>query len=227
MSQSGQRFDGIARHVPWLALLSSCAGLLASALPASSLLAFTRRGLHQAQLWRLWTGHFVHYGSAHLWGDLLAFAIWAALVEGESRRVLGATLLVGAPLLSCMFAWVHPEVSQYRGLSALDAALVVELIVLRGFRGSADDGGPRRGVGPWLTRQLGSSWLQGIGVVSLCLSVAKMGYEFSAGHALLAPDLGPGVMLLPSAHGFGALLGLAISLLVGRSHWRGTRLSPV
>ena len=199
-------------RLPWVALLSTCVGLLASALPAASVLAYTAEGMRRAEWWRLWTGHFVHYGSAHLWGDLLAFAVWAALVESESRPVLVTTLLLGTPLLSCLFAWACPELSEYRGLSALDAALVVELIVLRGFITSTSSA--EHGLGPWLTRTLGRKVLRSIGCACLCLSVLKVGYEFYAGHALLARDLGRGVALLPAAHAFGVLVGLAVCLLV-------------
>jgi hypothetical protein len=46
-----------------------------------------------------------------------------------------------------------------------------------------------------------------VGIASLSLFALKTGYEFVVGHALLAPDLGPGVRLLPAAHVFGALAG--------------------
>jgi membrane associated rhomboid family serine protease len=198
---------------PWVALLATSLGLLASALPAAPhALAYTAVGLEKGQWWRLWTGHFVHYGKAHLWGDLLAFAVWAALVESESRRVLVTTLVIGAPLLSCAFWLACPGLGEYRGLSSLDAALVIELIVLRGFAARAGAAG--QGLGPWLTRTVGGRALRAVGWISLGLFALKTAYEYAAGHALLAPDLGRGVQLLPSAHAFGGLLGLAVCLAV-------------
>jgi len=197
-----------------VALLASLAGLLASVLPAQRILAFTAAGMQRGELWRLWTGHFVHYGSAHLWGDWLAFVVWAALVESESRRALVATLLIGAPLLLFVLELACTALGEYRGLSGIDTALVIELILLRGF--ACRRTGSERGLGPWLTRLLGRSALRVIGGASLCLSVLKIGYEFQAGHALLAHDLGFGVKLLPAAHAFGALIGLGFALLFGR-----------
>lgn len=203
----------VIRRLPWVTALATSAGLVASVLPAS-VLAYTILGLRRAEFWRLWTGHFVHYNRAHLWGDLLAFAVWAALVESESRRVLVVTLLLGTPLLSSAFAVFCPSVTEYRGLSSLDAALVVELVLLRGFAGGESQAS--RGFGPWLTRFIGSPALRAIGIFSLCLSALKIGYEFCVGHALLAPDLGQGVTLLPAAHAFGALLGVAVCSSLGR-----------
>ena len=216
MNHRGQRarLAQRVRRWPWLSLLASLASLLASVLPADHLLAFTAAGMQRAELWRLWTGHFVHYGSAHLWGDWLAFVVWAALVESESRRALVATLLFGAPLLLWGLELACPELGEYRGLSGLDTALVIELILLRGFMRPGI--GRERGLGPWLTRLLGRPALRVIGGCSLCLSVVKIGYEFQAGHALLAHDLGFGVKLLPAAHAFGALIGLGLGLVFGR-----------
>ncbi|HEY3254746.1 MAG TPA: hypothetical protein VGJ91_12390, partial [Polyangiaceae bacterium] len=69
------------------------------------------------------------------------------------------------------------------------------------------------GFGPWLTRWLGQSTLNVVGGLSLCLLALKIGYEFRAGRALLAHDLGLGVKLLPAAHAWGALLGLLLGLI--------------
>ncbi len=200
---------------PWLAVLASLFGLLASELPTAPVLAYTARGWHEHELWRLWTAHFVHYGSAHLWGDLLAFLVWAALVERESRRALLLTLTVGAPLLMAALALTCPGLGQYRGLSGLDTALVIELIFLRGF--ASPPRAEERGLGPWLSRSMGSRALRSLAVFCLLLSAVKIVYEFYAGHALLARDLGNSASLLPAAHAFGALVGLGVCICSPRA----------
>ncbi|HEX6765084.1 MAG TPA: rhomboid family intramembrane serine protease, partial [Polyangiaceae bacterium] len=122
------------RATPWLSLAASAAGLaLSSGLVGSpSDYALAPGRLVDGELFRLWTGHFVHYGSAHLWGDLLAFAFWAAAVERSSRRLFAVTLFCATPLLSLGILLACPELREYRGLSGLDCALVVELILVRG-----------------------------------------------------------------------------------------------
>jgi hypothetical protein len=147
--------------------------------------------------------------------------VWAALVEGESRRALVLTLLLGAPLLMSGLALACPDLGEYRGLSGLDTALVIELILLRGFAAPAS--GIERGFGPWLTRRLGRSFLRRVGSFSLGLSAVKIGYEFCVGHALLARDLGNGVALLPEAHALGAVVGLAVYYALPRATRRGGR----
>jgi hypothetical protein len=100
-------------------------------------------------------------------------------------------------------------------------ALVIELILLRGFAPMSE--GVEHGVGPWLTRTLGRQFLRLIGVASLGLSAVKVVYESCAGHALLARDLGTGVALLPAAHAFGALVGLAVYCLLPSKRGAQTR----
>jgi len=206
----GARIAFTSSRWPWLALVASAVGLVANALPAQPLLAFTAEGMHRGQWWRLWTAHFVHYGSAHFWGDWLAFVVWAALVEAESRRALAATLLLGAPLLLLALDLTCPKLGEYRGLSGIDTALVLELILLRGF---VTNEANAPGLGPWLTRLLGRRALQLVGGFCLCLLAGKVAYEFQVGRAILAHDLGVGVLLLPAAHAFGALVGLTVGLV--------------
>jgi hypothetical protein len=114
-------------------------------------------------------------------------------------------LFVAAPLLSLAILLCHPSLEQYRGLSGLDCSLVVALIWQRG---------------------LASQRLRGLGVLCLAAFAAKCAYELIAGKALLAPDLGAGVKLLPLAHVLGAGLGLMLAGSRPRSkpQTRSTRL---
>ncbi len=156
--QRARSLGATVQRAPWLSLLATSVGLVASALPVSTWFAYFSGSAERGQLWRLWSCHFVHYNGAHLWGDLLAFTVWASLVEGESRRALISTLVLGAPLLTSALALTCPELGEYRGLSGLDTALVIELILLRGF--VRIEHGPESGFGPWLTRHLGRSFLR-------------------------------------------------------------------
>jgi len=178
--------------VPWLALLASLVALLLSTAPAElqAACALNRAALTDGEPWRLWTGHFVHFGGAHLRGDLLAFLVWAALLERGARGLLLCVLLVATPLLSLVILIGCPTLAEYRGLSGLDCSLVVALIWMRGLQ---------------------SDRLRGVGALCLAAFVAKCGYELVTGRAILAPDLGEGVRLLPLAHVAGAVLGVLLS----------------
>src|SRR6187402_1286074 len=156
---------------PWLALLASA---LAWALSSASgelqtACALTRDALAGGELWRLWSGHFVHFGSAHLRGDLLAFLLWAAWLERASRGLLLGVLLAAAPLMSVAVLLGCPTLGEYRGLSGLDCSLVGALIWRRGLQ---------------------SQHLRGVGLWCLAAFVTKCGYELATGRAIFAPDLG-------------------------------------
>jgi rhomboid family GlyGly-CTERM serine protease len=178
------------RPLPWLAVSTTALSwLLSCAAPSVQRgAALTPNATRELELWRLWSGHLVHFGEAHLRGDVLAFAVWAALLEREARALLLGLLLGGMPLLSLSILLCCPELTQYRGLSGLDCALVVALILVRGMR---------------------DPQLVPLALACLAAFVAKSGYELASGHAILAPDLGSGVALLPLAHVLGALLGLS------------------
>jgi hypothetical protein len=192
------------RATPWLSLAVSSFALLASTNRLGDAGAYALRAerLFAGELLGLWTGHFVHYNATHLWADLLAFAVWAAAVELASRRLFALTLLLGTPLLSLAILAVTPELREYRGLSALDCALVAELVLVRGF-----------GVG---TRRRVAGPLRALALASVALFASKCAYELASSHAILARDLGPGVVLVVAAHPLGALAGVAATLVTAR-----------
>lgn len=196
----------MGRATPWLALLASAVSWALSSAPAElqAACALKPSAIAQGELWRLWAGHFVHFGSVHLRGDLLAFLVWAAWLERGARGLLLGILLLGTPLLSLVILIGCPTLAEYRGLSGLDCSLVGALIWLRGLQ---------------------SERLRGVGVVCLAAFLAKCGYELLSGRAILAPDLGEGVRLLPLAHVTGAALGVLLTGAVSRdrsSAWRST-----
>ena len=192
------------RSLPWVAASASAASALVSlgAFGSPARFALSRTGVAQLELHRLWTGHAVHYGAAHLRGDLLAFLVWAALVEVCSRRLLVVTLLAGAPLLSLAVLGCCPGVGEYRGLSGLDCTLVAELFVLRAWQTPA---APVALFG----RALPSAAGKALPWAALALFLVKCAFEAVTGRAVLAPDLGHGVELLPASHWLGVGVGVA------------------
>lgn len=178
------------RRGPWLTLalvaLALCAG-------ASLDLRFDRPAIERGELWRLVTGHFVHFGRAHAVGDVLGFLGWAAVIEATSRRLLLTTTLITASVTGVGVFVLCPQVNVYGGLSAVDVALATLLLCLLA-------------ASPRVRALPGGRAL--VGVV-LAAHLFKAGYELVIGRALLAPDLGRGVVLLPAAHLIGAACGVA------------------
>jgi rhomboid family GlyGly-CTERM serine protease len=107
--------------VAGICLLLSCAGE-----PAASGLAWERGAILHGELWRLWSGHLVHFSPSHAGADVLALLALGALAEPlvGSRRyalVLGG----GALLLSLGLLVFAPGMHEYRGASGLGVLTAV------------------------------------------------------------------------------------------------------
>ena len=137
----------------------------------------------------LWTGHLMHYGIEHFVWDALMFVSFALLLWEEERWRLWLWLLVAAPVISLAVFAVHPSLSEYRGLSALDTMLFV-----RYFLGSLIV------LGGWQRVCFAALPLLGL--------AAKIAFELSAGTTFFVSEMGSGVVPLPAAHITGAALGL-------------------
>lgn len=125
--------------------------LLLAALPErfQELLAWERAAIGAGDWWRLWSGHFVHYGWWHAAADggvLLAVALCAPPVPSgptapaalsAPRGAQGTWLakspvlaFVVAPLLLSLGLWaLLPDMAIYRGASGLAVMCVVAVCV--------------------------------------------------------------------------------------------------
>jgi hypothetical protein len=136
----------------------------------------------------LLSGHFTHYGSAHAWPDIAAFMLWSSWVERRSRGLLLLDVFVLAPLLSLAVLQIHPELSEYRGLSGLDALLLAEVFVL--LFEDATLSSTRRALGVVLAVALA-----GKAVFDACLERTFWGHQLD------------GVTIVYTVHFMGAALG--------------------
>jgi len=161
-------------------------------------LEFDRHAILAGQVWRLWTGHLVHYSAHHALIDL-ATALAAALIAAQSfgaRRVLCA-LALGAPFISIGLLLIAADCAHYRGASGL-AVLLAEMA----------------GAGLW--QQARGNHVAMVRAVLVLLAVAlavKIAAE-ARGFSLGASDLPPDVMVGWQAHLLGAVAGMAAVALL-------------
>lgn len=154
------------------------------------LLRYQRAEILQGEIWRLFSGNFVHANWRHLASDLAGLLLWTALAGYlETPRsylilLVGSAFAIGLGLL--LF---DPHVHWYVGLSgilhALFAAAAVRLI-LRG------------------------EWLAGLGLAAAI--GLKLAWEQRYGDIGTAKLLG--VPVLVDAHLYGAVAGLAITIIL-------------
>src|SRR5437879_3621065 len=113
------------REWPWVSVIVVAACLLLAPTPASLIehLSGDRGAILQGELWRLWTGHLVHFSLRHALIDSMTLLLIGTLAESEfgSRRV-ALSLLVGAPLISIGMLLASPT-QNYRGASCIAVML--------------------------------------------------------------------------------------------------------
>lgn len=148
----------------------------------------TDQSLADGALHTLWTGHFLHFTFEHFCWDAVMFTALALLLWREERWRLWAWLLLAAPLISVLLFITDPQLSEYRGLSALDSMLYARLCG-----------------GLCLEKTRWQRWV--FGILPLIGFLGKTIYEHLSGDILFVSDLGTGVVALPLAHLFGFLWG--------------------
>lgn len=167
--------------------LGGLCALLFALLPVGSL-ELTRSGLQSGELWRLWTGHFTHFGFEHLSYDLGTFVAVGALCERRAPTATRWLLALGAPALSWATLAASPQLESYRGLSGIDSMLFAAAGLSLILSGGA------------LARRMGA--------VALAAFAAKTGFELAFGQPLFV-NSNANFVVVPAAHGIGALLGAA------------------
>jgi rhomboid family GlyGly-CTERM serine protease len=183
--EPGARFFGAP-----LALLVTLAALLAALVPgAAEALELERARVAGGELWRLLSGHLVHYSREHLVLDALAFLALGLACERRAPRRTALALAAAALAIPLAVLTLQPELARYRGLSGLDSALFGLLLGLEARAGA------RR------------AWLAG------ALLAAKLGWELASGQALFVDSVAQDFVPVPLAHALGALLGLACAFL--------------
>ena len=176
----------LRQHWPLLVLLVPCLLLAAAGQPARMLLRYDRAAIEHGEVWRLFTGNFVHLGAGHLLEDMAGLVLLWLLYEDvltgwrTPAVVCAGSLAVGLGLLAG-----DPHVDWYVGISgALDTLWAAGALGL-------------------IRRRDRFGWMLA-GVL-----LAKLVYEQCFG-ALPFSSVSSGGMVIVNAHLYGALAGTFI-----------------
>lgn len=161
--------------------------LVAFATARHGQLALARGAVTDGEVWRLWTGHWVHFSASHLLWNLAVLLPVGGWLEKLRPGLLGRHVLVATPLVSCAIFALEPDLQTYGGLSALATGVVV-LLALHQFRAAS--------AGRWV-------W-----AMVLALVAAKILAEVRFGGTGFARYDGPAVRTAWSAHVAGALAAM-------------------
>lgn len=203
-----------ARSTTWAAAAIAVA---VHTLPESqSLLIFDRAAIRSGELWRLFSGSWIHYSTGHLRNNVVALAACGLLLGRQSARRAGLLFMASGLVIGLGIFMLRPDVERFAGLSGIACGLAAWAAV----SGIAREG--RGALGSWLL---------------LAFVLGKIAFEFATGASLVAAVAGaggdPGLSLaavpgaahhpvLALSHALGAATGVAIGLTDARPTARGT-----
>jgi rhomboid family GlyGly-CTERM serine protease len=184
-----------------LLLFALPAALLALRPAGGDLLVLNRDAVADGELWRLWSGHWVHFSTSHLAWNLLVLLLAGSWLEHIQPGRLWRHVVVAAPFISLSVLVFEPGLRVYGGLSGLSTGVVV-LLALHHLRA------------PGASRLL---W-----TAVLALVAVKSVHDLAHADALFARYDLPGVRTAATAHAAGALSAvLHYSLALWRECGRG------
>lgn len=176
--------EGVSRW-PWFtAVLIGLIGGLALWPASHGLAIYAREAILRGEIWRLYTGHFVHFGGDHVLWNLAVLLVAGVWLEW-SRPVATRWFFITTPaVLGLALLWLEPGLEFYGGLSGIATGLAV-LIGLQWLRGDLRD--------------------RCCGLVVLVLVGLKIGSEWS-GHASIFVQFSDArVRVVPLVHLAGAI----------------------
>ena len=183
--------------VPWGTVVLFLLALAALGVPrVSDGLIYDRDLILRGQLWRAWTGHFVHFGFSHFFWDFAVFLPAGIWLERAWPVLARGFFLICPLVISVCLLGFDPTLARYAGISGLATGVLV-LLALRQL--DRRPGEPR-----WF-------WFAVLALVAL-----KIGRELVSGAPLLVTDFAT-VRTVPWAHVVGAAAAIA-GWLPGR--WR-------
>ena len=176
-------------------VVAAAAGLAISWPHLAGALIYKRADILAGQVWRLWTGHLVHYNPRHLWLDLAVFLAAGEWLEWITPRLARWFYGLAPRAISAVLFWGDPTLDRYAGLSGVATGVLVLLALVQLQRNAGE---PR-----WF-------WL---GV--LLLVAVKIIVE-TAVHAPLFAQFDAGVRVVPLAHAGGIVCALLAFLVTKR-----------
>jgi rhomboid family GlyGly-CTERM serine protease len=189
--------ESAARRLPVASLLLvPLAAVLYTVPGIADWLQFDRQAILSGELWRVLTGHLVHWSADQLFWDGLACGFLGSLCEREDRGKFLRCVLVSALAIPLVLWFAAPQMATYRGLSGVDSTLFA-LAAIRIGREALFE----------------KHWIKfGLTAIVAAGFALKIGYELVTGATLFVDSTAGGMTPVPLAHVVGALVGLVCGL---------------
>lgn len=200
----------LTQPFPWASVCVIAFTLGVAAQPAlAPTLLYERLALLRGEYWRLWTSHFVHFGSSHLFWNLAIFtvaSIWSErLAPARTRLLLVASLgLIGLALFG-----LEPALATYGGLSGVATSMLVFLCYTQLARLAAAPATTKKNE-PMASSPTSDRWFWR---AVLALVLLKIGAEFALEQPLFTRFAPAGIRAVPLAH----LIGVLVATIMHRN----------
>jgi rhomboid family GlyGly-CTERM serine protease len=159
----------------------------------SSVLAYDRAAILDGQLWRLMTGHWVHFSQSHLVYDTLVLGMAGGIIEQSSRKLFASLCLLASFLTGIAMLVFEPRLNICGGLSGLATAAIIFL---------AATGLKEKGMWRWFSATV------------LLLAAAKILFEAVTGNFLFLNSPETSFVPVPINHFTGAVVGFGFGIRV-------------
>ena len=118
----------LIRKLPVITTLMVGSGVVIALFPSWSFwLIYDRSAILSGELWRMFTGHWIHFSPSHLVYDLLALGVAGWIIETQKLPYFGWLCLLTPWLISSVLLLSEPQMQRFGGLSALATTAIVYL----------------------------------------------------------------------------------------------------
>lgn len=189
--------------VPVWTLLLCGAGLVVFFAPAlQTALIYDRTAISHGEVWRLVTGHLVHYSPSHVVYDVLALLVAGSIIEVRRYPHFAIFCAAAALLIGALLFLALPEMQHYAGLSGLATGALVYLCLH-----ALDEASPWRRVC----------------LAILAVLAVKLALEIVFGQSLTTLAAETRFVPVPLSHGAGAVTAFLVFLVAKRARFPGNR----
>lgn len=126
-----QKEKSVISSLPFFIYFIFFLSIIAFIFPeVSYFFVYDRAAVLNGEIWRILTGHLVHFDLPHLLYNLIAFCTIGWMIAPKHYRNSFILCLVAAPLISISLVILEPEMAYYGGLSGLAYGLLFYLSLL-------------------------------------------------------------------------------------------------
>ena len=119
-----------ASHLPWFTLVAAVLAVVAWFVSGSfDTLDYDRNKILGGQLWRIVTGHWVHFSGSHLFWNLAVLLPAGIWLERRNSCALRWTLVSSPLAISLALLAFDPSLAVYAGISGVASGALVALVV--------------------------------------------------------------------------------------------------